>query len=264
MDHEGHRKRLRDRYAAAGLEAFMPHEVLELLLTYAIPRRDTKPIAYALMTRFGSLHAVLQASVPELMTVEGIGENAATLLSMMMPVMRAYSKSAAQELPEMKNFKQCAEFCTGLFIGERYEKLFAICLDGRMRRLNTVLISSGDVNQVPVFARHVLSAASQCNASGMIITHNHPNGTAKPSAEDIMLTETLAQILGGINVVLYDHVIVSQAEIFSFRRNGLLETEDSFLQEAAQHPERLVTMIRPRLGAKEGVEECWEEGDFLL
>ncbi len=264
MDHEGHRKRLRDRFSAAGLEAFAPHEVLELLLTYAIPRRDTKPIAYALITRFGSLHAVLQASVQELMQVDGIGENAATLLSMMMPLFRAYHKSAEEEMPTLKNLQQCLTYCKGLFSGERYEKLYVICLDGRMRRINTVLISSGDVNQVPVFARHVLSAASQCNASGMIITHNHPNGSAHPSSEDIELTEALAQILSGISVTLYDHIIVAPTEIYSFRQERLLEVEQITLENAAQHPERIITIRRGnmRSDTDEGETQCEEIGEF--
>ena len=265
VDHEGHRKRLRERFAAAGLEAFAPHEMLELLLTYAIPRRDTKPIAYALITRFGSLHAVLQASARELMQVDGIGENAATLLSMIMPLFRAYHKSAEQDSPTLKNLQQCLSYCKGLFSGERYEKLYVVCLDGRMRRLNTVLVSSGDVNQVPVFARHVLSAASQCNASGMIITHNHPSGTAHPSQEDIVLTEALSQILSGINVILYDHIIVSPVDVFSFRRGGLLEIEEDEVGTAAQHPERLISIHTDgsRKKINEGEMQCEENGDYL-
>lgn len=265
MDHEGHRQRLRERFAAAGLEAFAPHEVLELLLTYAIPRRDTKPIAYALITRFGSLHAVLQASARELMQVDGIGENAATLLSMMMPLFRAYHKSAEQDTPAMKNLKQCLDYCKGLFSGERYEKLYVVCLDGRMRRLNTVLISSGDVNEVPMFARHVLSAASQCNASGLILTHNHPSGTAQPSQEDVLLTDSLSQILSGINVKLFDHIIVSPQDVFSFRRGGLIEIEEDVSGIAAQHPERLIPIRGGimRSDLNEGEMECIENEDYI-
>jgi len=264
MDHEGHRKRLRDRFKAAGLEAFAPHEVLELLLTYAIPRRDTKPIAYALISRFGSLHAVLQAPVQELMQVDGIGENAATLLSMMMPLFREYHKSAEEDRPVLKNLQQCVSYCKGLFSGERYEKLYVICLDGMMRRINTVLISSGDVNEVPVFARHVLAAVSPCNASGMIITHNHPSGTARPSYEDVALTNALAQILAGINVVLYDHVIVSPTDTFSFRRNGLIESNDETELEAAQHPERLISISGSFLSTQDEDkgEICETNGEF--
>ena len=268
MDHEGHRKRLRDRFATAGLESFAPHEILELLLTFAIPRRDTKPIAYALMTHFGSLHAVLQASVQDLMRVEGIGENAATLLSMMMPLFRAYHKSAEEEQPVLKNLQQCVNYCRGLFSGERYEKLYAVCLDGRMRRINTVLISTGDVNEVPVFARHVLNAASRCNASGMILTHNHPNGMAQPSSEDILLTDALYQILSGINVVLFDHVIVSPSDTYSFKQGGLLEwAREEELSSAAQHPERILSIHGSmRTVADEEVKECIdiENGEFLL
>lgn len=244
MDPQGHRSRLRERFFNAGLEAFAPHEVLELLLTFAIPRRDTKPLAYALITKFGSLHAVLQATPQELMNVSGIGENAATLISMMMPLFRAYHQSIEKELPVLKNLEQCAHYCKGLFQGERYEKLYVICLDSRMRRLNTVLISSGDVSEVHVYSRHVLSAVSSCNATGVIITHNHPGGTALPSNEDIALTDAITLLLKGIDVIMYDHIIVSPLDTFSFRKAGFLDHADQVLSEAAQHPERLLPTQR--------------------
>ena len=244
MDPQGHRSRLRERFFNAGLEAFAPHEVLELLLTFAIPRRDTKPLAYALITKFGSLHAVLQATPQELMTVSGIGENAATLVTMMMPLFRAYHQSVEKELPVLKNLEQCTHYCKGIFQGERYEKLYVICLDSRMRRLNTVLISSGDVTPVHVYSRHVLNAVSSCNATGVIITHNHPDGTAIPSNEDMALTDAITVLLKGIDVVLYDHLIVSPLDTFSFRRAGLLDHTEQPLAEAAQHPERLLPLQR--------------------
>ena len=247
MEHEGHRARLRERFVRAGLDAFAPHEVLELLLTYAIPRRDTKPIAYALMNRFGSLHAVLQASPEELMLVNGVGETAASLLSMMMPLFRAYRRSLEDEAPVVKNQLQCVRYCESLFEGERFEKFYVICLDAQMRRINTVLISTGDVAEVRVYARHIVSALSQCNAMGAIITHNHPGGTAMPSAEDIMLTNNVGQLLDGIGVRLYDHLIVAPQETFSFRSGGLLGEETGAATQAAQNLDRVLPAVREEL-----------------
>ena len=270
MDHAGHRERLRQRYCQNGLEAFAAHEVLELLLTYAIPRRDTKPIAYALMTRFGSLHAVLQASAEELMQVEGIGESAAVLLSMMMPLFRAYRQSVESDCPELKNGYQAVRYCESLFEGERYEKFYVICLDARMRRLNTVLISAGDVTEVRVYARHIMSALTQCSAMGAVIAHNHPSGTAQPSAEDVALTAGIQQIMEGVGIRLYDHVIVSPKESFSFRLGGLLGADDGRTTRAAQQFETILPAVKDEIykagRMKKGESlacETMDEGDFL-
>ncbi len=247
MDHEGHRARLRQRFRHAGLDAFAPHETLELLLTYAIPRRDTKPIAYALMDRFGSLHAVLQAAPEELMLVEGLGENAATLISLMTPLFRAYRRSAEEDQPTLTNQEQAVRYCESLFEGERYEKFYVICLDARMRRLNTALISTGDIAEVRVYARHVLAALTQCNAMGAIIAHNHPSGTAAPSAEDVLLTNGIARLLDGVGIRLYDHMIVSTDATFSFRRGGLLTAEEGTVARAAQQFESILPAAREEI-----------------
>ena len=247
MQHDGHRGRLRERYIKAGLDAFAPHEVLELLLTYAIPRRDTKPIAYALLARFGSLHSVLQATPEELMLVDGIGETAATLLSMLLPLFRAYRQSVENETPVVKNQLQSVMYCESLFEGERYEKFYVICLDAQMRRINTVLVSSGDVAEVRVYARHIISALSQCNAMGAIVAHNHPSGSAAPSNEDIQLTNALYNLLEGVGIELYDPLIVAPTESFGFRGGGLLRGEAGELTNAAQNFERILPAVRDEI-----------------
>ena len=247
QEHEGHRERLRQRFKKAGMDAFAPHEVLELLLTYAIPRRDTKPIAYALLRRFGSFHAVLQATVEELMQVDGMGESAAILVSMMMPLFRAYRSSAEEDIPEIKNGFQAVRYCESLFEGERYEKFYVVCLDTRMRRLNTVLISSGDVTEVRVYARLVLNALTQCNAMGAVLAHNHPSGTAQPSASDVELTNAIQILLDGVGIRLYDHVIVSGKESFSFRRGGLLGGTGGEVTLASQRFEKIMPDVQEEI-----------------
>ena len=258
MDPNGHRGRLRERFFNAGLEAFAPHEMLELLLTFAIPRRDTKPIAYALINKFGSLHAVLQAPPQELMTIEGIGENAATLISMIMPLFRAYHQSQQKETPVIKNLEQCVHYCKGLFAGEQYEKMYVVCLDAHMRIVNTVLISSGDVTEVRVYTRHVMNAVSRSNATGIVITHNHPSGSAMPSNEDVLLTDSISKLMHSIDVKLYDHVIVAPLNTYSFRQSGWLSAAEELMEDAAQHPERLIPIPGHR-GGKKGDMRCTEE-----
>lgn len=263
MDPHGHRSRLRDRYFSAGLDAFAPHEILEFLLTFAIPRRDTKPIAYELISKFGSLHAVFQATPQELMTVNGIGEHAATLISMVMPLFKAYNKSIEKEVPVLKNLDQCLRYCQGLFSGDRFEKMYVICLDARMRRIHTALVSSGDVTEVHVYARHIVTAATSCGATGIIITHNHPSGNAEPSREDILLTDAIATMMNGIGITLFDHIVISPVNNFSFRRGGLLDITETQDEIAAQFPERL---LKPhRIGRQDtGGMECEENGDLTV
>ena len=270
MDHQGHRERLRQRFRRSGLEAFAPHEALELLLTYAIPRRDTKPIAYALMKRFGSLHGVFQASAEELRQVEGIGDSAALLLAMMSPLFRAYRRSLEEETDVIKNYFQSVRYCEALFEGERYEKFYVVCLGNGMKRLNTVLIASGDVTEVRVYARHILSALTECNALGALITHNHPSGIARPSGEDIALTNSIAALLDGVGIKLYDHIIVAPTETFSFRRGGLLGEENGAVTEAAQHFEQVLPAVRDEIyqngtTQKGECKQCEQNGeDYLL
>ncbi len=269
-EHDGHRERLRARFRSAGLEAFSPHEALELLLTYAIPRRDVKPIAKELLRRFGSLHAVLQATQEELMQTDGVGENAATLLTLMTPLFRAYRKSAEEEAPDMKNGAQTVRYCEALFEGERYERFYVIALDGRMRRINTTLISSGDVAEVRVYSRHVVSALTQCSAVGAVLAHNHPGGSARPSREDIELTSAIGSLLESLGIRLYDHIIVSARESFSFRLGGLIGAEDGSATRAAQRYDRMLPALQDELYhagtiAKGEYDACMEmeEGDLV-
>ena len=269
MDHDGHRERLRLRFRNAGLDAFAPHEALELLLTYAIPRRDVKPIAYDLLNRFGSLHAVFQATADELQQVGGIGESAAVLISMITPLFRAYRISLVQDMQEIKNGYQAVPYCEALLEGERYEKFYVIALDSRMRRLNTALISTGDITEVRVYARHVVSALTQCNAVGAVITHNHPSGTAQPSAEDIALTNTIARLLENLGIRLYDHIIVAPTETFSFHRGGLIGADDGRVTRAAQQFEHILPAVRNEIYQAGRIEkgacrqcEAMEEGAF--
>ena len=225
MDHDGHRARLRERFRRSGLEAFSDHDKLELLLTYAIPRKDTKAIAYALMQRFGSFHAVLQADEKELAGIDGIGDSAATLLCMMIPMFRAYRMSLENVAGEIRDTGQAIRWCEAILEGEKYEKFVVLCLDARMRKINAVPIASGDVTEVKVYARHLVSALTQCGAVGAIITHNHPGGSPQPTEEDILLTVKIDKLLEEVGIRLYDHIIVGEKESLSFHRSGLLHLE---------------------------------------
>ena len=224
-EHMGHRQRMRERFAAQGLDGFAPHEVLELILMYAIPQRDVNPIAHRLMERFGSLHAVLEADVGELVRVEGVGEYAASLLSLFSHVDRRLEQSRSQQKPRLLNRADCCAFCRGLLAGLRQEHLYLLCLNAQMEVLHTALIARGSLSEVAAYPRLVAEAALRTNAHSVILCHNHPGGSVIPSQQDLDMTADLGRMLHGLEIALVDHVVVAGEETLSMVECGLLMHE---------------------------------------
>lgn len=221
--HTGHRKRLRMRFLKEGLDSFEDHQVLELLLFQAVPRRDTNPLAHKLIKRFGSLSAVLEADPKDLASVEGVGENAAAFLSMIPHVTRRYLHDRVKHSRKPLNSSEsAAEYLVPLMAGRSEEVFYLICLDSQLKVLYPALISEGTVKDALVHPRHVAEAAVRHKAASVILAHNHPAGSAKPSVHDHKLTRSLVQALGGIHVQVVDHIIVAGEQIYSFSREGTL------------------------------------------
>lgn len=241
-DHSGHRERLRARYARGGLEGFAPHEVLELLLTFAIPRIDVNPLAHRLIDRFGSLQAVMEASVEELRQVPGMGVQAATLISMLLPVMQAYQREKGRPKKKLTTYAQLADYCRTLFLGAGCEKFYLLCFDAQMQLLSTPLIADGTPTEVSVLPRKIMQELMRHNASGAVLTHNHPSGSPLPSAEDMAVTKEIQELLCGVDIRLYDHVIVAGDQDYSFFAHRALNAAPAFEEEeplAAERPQRL-------------------------
>lgn len=207
--HSGHRERLRARFMQEGLASFSEHEVLELLLTYAIPQRDVNPLAHDLIDRFGRLSQVLEADVNELTQVSGVGERAALLLTMMPQLMRYYHMNALGERPVITNYDEAKRYCAPLFTGQHDELLFMICMDQSGRVTHRSLLQSGTIDEVAIYPRRIVEIALQHNAHGVLLCHNHPGGHAEPSQADIDSTMRLAWALAPIGIRLVDHLIFS-------------------------------------------------------
>ncbi|MBR6678157.1 MAG: DNA repair protein RadC [Oscillospiraceae bacterium] len=220
--HDGHRQRKRSQFLESGLDAFQEHEVLELLLYYAIPRKDTNPIAHALLKKFGSLDAVFAAPVEELMRVEGVGENAAALIRLIQPLYRRIRISATEEETILNSVEKAGEFFVGRFAGERTESMYQACLDAKGKLLNVQRLSAGDVNFVHADIRSIVQNALLCRASAVILAHNHPSGVALPSDADNAVTLQVHRVLQSVGVTLFDHIIVADDDFVSLRQNGLL------------------------------------------
>jgi DNA repair protein RadC len=218
--HENHRARLRERFLAEGLDSFEPHQALEMLLFYAVPRRDTNELAHRLIERFGSLAGVLDAHPSELEAVEGMGRNASVLLSMMKPLWRRYRTESAARGAKLEGSQAACGHAADLFAGRVNEAFYLICLGPGSVLLRDVLLQEGTVDEVSVHPRAVVEAALRSNASQVILAHNHPKGSAEPSPEDIAWTGRVCSALSAIGIGVADHIIVGSDEIYSFAREG--------------------------------------------
>ena len=220
--HDGHREKTRQQFLQHGLDAFADHEVLELLLFYAIPRKDTNPIAHALMDRFGSLDAVLAAPVEELCRVKGVGESAAALLKLTPQVYRRSRMAAAERERVLNSSQRAGDYLLELFTGETAEVLYELCLDRKGKLLACRRVGEGGVSSINVDLRKIVENALLTGASGVILSHNHPSGIALPSADDCAATARVKEALGTVGLVLVDHIVVADGDYVSMADSGQL------------------------------------------
>ena len=219
--HEGHRERMRARYRTAGLKGFHDHEVLELLLYYCYPRGDTNPRAHEMLAKFGSLHNLFEADVETLMERLNCSENIAVLLNLVPALAHRYFNSKWDKKHLILD-KVCiaGEYAIGLFVGKTSEQFYVLSLDNKRRLINTVLISEGTIGETAIYTREIARAAIQDKATCIILTHNHPGGTLRPSNADIEVTRKVMEWLGFINVDVLDHIIVAGDTYYSFASRG--------------------------------------------
>ena len=218
--HDGHREKMRQRFMTGGLDAFADHEILELLLYYAIPRRDTNPIAHALMERYGSLPAVLAAPMEDLKRTEGIGESAAVLLHLVPQVCRRARLAQVGEDQVLNSSERAGAYLLERFAGERRELVFLLCLDRKGRLLACKRLAEGDVASADLNIRKVVEMALLTSASAVILAHNHPSGVAVPSSSDEAATRQVAEALRTIGVRLVDHIVVADRDFVSMADSG--------------------------------------------
>ncbi len=207
--HDGHRTRLKERFLKEGLDSFNTHEVVELMLFYAIPQRDVNETAHLLVERFGSLSGILEADVEDIMAVEGVGAHAATMFKLICAVTRRYAMDRGTAELRYTSIGQIGKYLVGLYIGVTVERAYILLFDNSMKLLDVVNAGNGVVNSVNITPRFVIERALKRNAAVVVLAHNHPNGVATPSREDIALTMQLRQLLDVCGITLLDHFIVS-------------------------------------------------------
>lgn len=218
--HKGHRDRLRRRFREEGLTHFEDLHILELMLFHALPRRDTSPVAHALLKQFGSLAGVLDARTEDLMQVAGISENAALYLRMFPQVMQRYLHEQSAIGNILADTAQCGRYLLSCYFQEREEVVYLLCLDAKCKLLDCSLIHRGSVNSASVSVRKIVEQALRCNATSVVLSHNHVSGVALPSQEDLSPTQQLKTALDAVGITLTDHIIVAGDDFVSLRDTG--------------------------------------------
>ena len=229
--HAGHRQRLKERFLKDGLDNFEEHQVLELLLFYGIPQRDTNEIAHELIRKFGSLSKVLEATPEELSEVKYVGDNVTTLFQLITAVARYYQVNCAMREEILPSIDACGNYLVPFFHERRNETVFLLCLDAKCKVISCEKVGEGSVNSANVPIRKIVELALKNNATSAILAHNHPSGLAIPSGEDIQTTRRVAMALDAVEIGLVDHIIVADSDWVSLSQSGLYRQSECRILE---------------------------------
>lgn len=210
--HEGHRQRMKERLLSAGLTSFSDHEIIELLLYYAIPYRDTNLLAHTLVDHFGGWTGVLNADYNDLLGVPGVTPHVASLLTLSGQAARRYHADMTGSVTQLYTTQDIIRFVVPQFLGARDEKVLMVSLDNKRKLLNATTVFEGSVNSAQFNVRLAVQQALRDNATQVVLAHNHPNGFAFPSEPDVRTTQYLAKVLAPLEIRLIDHLIVSEGD----------------------------------------------------
>lgn len=226
--HDGHRKRKRKQFLRCGADSFADHELLEMLLYYAIPQRDTNPIAHDLLDRFGSIQAVFSAPPEELMEVTYIKDSAAVLLRLVPALYQRMLTSEENTDIILDTRDRIGEYFRRIFIDHATEVMYQLCLDGKGKQKALYKIGEGDLGSVGLNIRQIVENTLRSKAAMVVLAHNHPSGIALPSHEDRVATRMVQDALNTIGVPLADHVIVADNDYVSMAESGFLNPGGSY------------------------------------
>lgn len=219
-DHAGHRARLRDRLLGGG--GLLDHELLEYLLTTAIPRRDTKPIAKALLREFHDIGGVLTADPIALQRVDGIGETAAATIKIAQACALRLVQAEAMKRPVLSNWQALLDYLHADMAHHGVERVRVLHLNTRNMLIRDELMGQGSIDQAPVYVREVIRRAIDFGSAALILVHNHPSGDPSPSRADIDVTRAIAEAGKRLGITVHDHIIIGTSGHVSLRAQGLI------------------------------------------
>ena len=218
----GHRERLRARFLKDGAEAMPDYELLEMTLFAAIPRRDTKPLAKALLKRFGSFAEVIAAPRARLMEVQGVGESIANHLKIVEAAAHRLAKTKVMGRPALSSWQALLDYCMAAMARSEKEEFRVLFLDRKNVLIADEVQSSGTVDHTPVYPREILKRALELSASAIILVHNHPSGDPTPSKADIEMTRDIVKAAQALGITIHDHLVIGRKGHASFKTLGLL------------------------------------------
>ena len=218
----GHRKRMQSKVVRFGPDALLDHEMLEMLLFLVLPRKDTKPIARALLVRFGDFAGTIAAPLAELQAVDGMGEASAAALKLVHGAALRLSVAQIRQADLLNSWDRLVAHLTAVMAREPIEQFRVLFLDSKNRLIADEAQARGTVNHTPVYPREVVKRALELHATALILAHNHPSGDPTPSRADLEMTAEVKQAATALGIVLHDHVIVGRGGCLSFRQQGLL------------------------------------------
>lgn len=220
--HGGHRERLRERALKGGLEALPDYELLELHLFRSIPMRDVKPLAKALLARFGGLSAVLAASVADLRTVSGVGETVALDLKLMHEAALRIGRETVRKRTVISSWTALLAYVRVALADQPREQFRVLFLDKKNQLIADEVMNEGTVDHAPVYPREVMRRALELSASSLILVHNHPSGDPTPSQPDVEMTRQIVEAGRALRITLHDHLVVGRDGVASFKALGLI------------------------------------------
>ena len=216
--HNGHRQRMKERLLTGGLSSFSDHEIIEMLLYYAIPYRDVNELAHTLTARFGGWTGVLGANYDDLVAVPGVTPHVATLLVLSGQAARRYHTDMTGMVTQLFSLNDIIRYVVPHFLGARDERVLMVSMDNKRKLLNTTFVFEGSVNSSQFNIRQAVQQALRDNATQIVLAHNHPNGYAFPSEADIRTTQYIAKVLAPLEVKLIDHLVVSEGDCLCMSR----------------------------------------------
>jgi DNA repair protein RadC len=218
----GHRERMRDRLLDRGPDGIADYELLEMLLFFAQPKGDTKPVAKRLINQFGSYGNALAAPARALEAVEGVGRHSVAALKLVHAAAVRLARSEVMDRPVMCNWDALMDYLNAALARERIEQFRVLFLDSKNRLIADEAQARGTVNHTPVYPREIVKRALELHAASLILTHNHPSGDPTPSCDDIIMTQQIVEAAKALSIAVHDHVIVGNGTWLSFRREGYL------------------------------------------
>lgn len=220
--HRGHRQRVKNRVIKEGIDSFEDHQILELLLFYCIPMKDTNELAHDLILAFGSLSGVFDADPQDLCEKVGVSENTGMLLTLIPALARRYQQGKYTEKAELGSTTKAGAYAMTLFTGRRNEVFYVICLNSQNKVNHATLLHEGTINEAPVYPRLIVETALRHQATSIILAHNHPGGSRQPSQADVEVTKKIKIATEAISITVADHIIVAGEGYYSFAENRIL------------------------------------------